>query len=116
MNLDLIKLAQEQTGTETGLKQQVIEALRQIYDPEIPLNIYDLGLIYAIRIDGSTVYIKMTLTSPGCPAGPQILGGCQQVVENMEGVDKAEIELTFNPMWSIEKASAEVQALMQEYM
>ena len=97
-------------------EEEVRKALSHVIDPELNLNIVDLGLIYAIRIDGSTVYIKMTLTSPGCPAGPQILGGCQQVVENMEGVDKAEIELTFNPMWSIEKASAEVQALMQEYM
>ena len=97
-------------------EEEVRKALSHVIDPELNLNIVDLGLIYAIHIDGSTVYIKMTLTSPGCPAGPQILGGCQQVVENMEGVDKAEIELTFNPMWSIEKASAEVQALMQEYM
>ncbi len=97
-------------------EEEVRKALMHVIDPELNLNIVDLGLIYEIRIEGKVVYIKMTLTSPGCPAGPQILGGAQQVVENMEEVDKAEIELTFNPMWNIEKASAEVQVLMKEYM
>jgi len=97
-------------------EQEVRKALMHVIDPELNLNIVDLGLIYEIRIEGKVVYIKMTLTSPGCPAGPQILGGCQQVVENMEGVEKAEIELTFSPMWGIEKASPEVQALMKEFM
>src|SRR3989344_6544612 len=97
-------------------EQELRKALMHVIDPELNLNIVDLGLIYEIRIEGKVVYIKMTLTSPGCPAGPQILGGAQQVVENMEEVDKAEIELTFNPLWGIEKASPEVQALMKEFM
>ena len=97
-------------------EEEVRKALSHVIDPELNLNIVDLGLIYGIHIEGRVVHIKMTLTSPGCPAGPQILGGCQQVVENMEEVDKAEIELTFNPMWTIEKASPEVQALMKEFM
>ena len=97
-------------------EREVRKALMHVIDPELNLNIVDLGLIYGIRIEGKVVHIKMTLTSPGCPAGPQILGGCQQVVENMEDVEKAEIELTFNPMWNIEMASPEVQAMMKEFM
>ncbi|OGI55152.1 MAG: SUF system Fe-S cluster assembly protein [Candidatus Muproteobacteria bacterium RIFCSPHIGHO2_12_FULL_60_33] len=102
MNLDLIKLAQEQTGTETGLKQQVIEALRQIYDPEIPLNIYDLGLIYALDVDerAGKAHIRMTLTSPACPVAQSFPGTVEVAIKQVPGVKEAQVELVWDPPWS----------------
>ncbi|MDO8595553.1 MAG: SUF system Fe-S cluster assembly protein [Sulfuricaulis sp.] len=107
MNLDLIKLAQEQAGTETGLKQQVIEVLRKIHDPEIPLNIYDLGLIYALDVDEreGKVHIRMTLTSPGCPVAQTFPGTVECAVKQAPGVKQAQVELVWDPPWSMDTLS-----------
>src|SRR3990167_5924797 len=93
MNLDLIKLAQEQTGTETGLKQQVIEAL---------LNIYDLGLIYALDVDerAGKAHIRMTLTSPACPVAQSFPGTVEVAIKQVPGVKEAQVELVWDPPWS----------------
>ncbi len=104
MNLDLIKLAQEQTATEGELKQRVIEALRKIHDPEIPLNIYDLGLIYALDVDEreGRVHIRMTLTSPACPVAQTFPGTVEDAVKQIPGVKQAQVELVWDPPWSMD--------------
>ncbi len=82
----------------------VREALKQVIDPELFVNIVDLGLIYTIAVeqveDKSNVTIEMTMTSPACPAGPQLLGGSKTAVEQLEGVGDVEVKLVMIPPWS----------------
>ena len=88
------------------LKEKVIEKLQAIFDPEIPVNIYDLGLIYAIAIDETKhVHIQMTLTSPGCPVAQTFPGTVEQAVNQVEGVQDCEVELVWDPPWTQERMS-----------
>lgn len=84
-------------------KEKVVEVLKEIYDPEIPINIYDLGLIYNLEIKDEEVYILMTLTFPGCPMGNYLVETVKERLKSIEGVKKVEVELTFDPPWSPEK-------------
>lgn len=89
-----------------GLEEQVIAALRTCYDPEIPVNIYDLGLVYEVRVNpDNSVYIKMTLTAPNCPVAGSLPELVRQRVAATPGVTDAQVELTFDPPWSPEKMS-----------
>jgi FeS assembly SUF system protein len=92
---------------EKLLKEQIIEALKKVYDPEIPVNIYDLGLIYDVAIDMETkhVHIQMTLTSPGCPVAQTFPGTVEQAVNQVEGVKDCIVELVWDPPWSHERMS-----------
>ncbi len=76
------------------------------------MNIVDLGLVYDVQVEDPKVYVRMTLTSPGCPAGPQILHGAKAAVEALEGVERAEIELTWTPFWTPERINPKVRAMM----
>jgi FeS assembly SUF system protein len=90
------------------LRERVIAALRTIYDPEIPLNIYDLGLIYDIAIDGaSAVHIDMTLTAPGCPIAGPLVKEVADTVGSLEGVSRSHVELVWDPPWTRERMSEE---------
>jgi metal-sulfur cluster biosynthetic enzyme len=77
----------------------ILDALRQVIDPEIGCNLVDLGLIYDIAITGSKVKVTMTLTTPGCPMHESLCGGVQMAVLNLENVDDAEVELVWDPPW-----------------
>lgn len=77
----------------------VLDALRQVIDPEIGCNLVDLGLIYGVEINGSKVKVTMTLTTPGCPMHESLCGGVQMAVLNLEDVDDAEVELVWDPPW-----------------
>jgi FeS assembly SUF system protein len=90
-----------QKAQETSkLEKLVIRALRQCFDPEIPVNIYDLGLIYRVAIDPSgKVDILMTLTAPNCPVAGTLPGQVQSAVSGVEGVTDSHVELTFDPPW-----------------
>jgi FeS assembly SUF system protein len=82
------------------LGDAIIETLKTIYDPEIPVNIYELGLIYEVRLDDHyNAHILMTLTSPNCPVAESLPAEVQEKVGNIEGINKAEVELTFDPPW-----------------
>jgi FeS assembly SUF system protein len=82
------------------LEQKVIEALKRCYDPEIPVDIFELGLIYEIRIDdNANVNIKMTLTSPACPVAGSLPGDVQMKVKSIPEVNDVKIELVWNPPW-----------------
>lgn len=85
--------------------EQVIEVLKQVIDPELFINVVDLGLIYKIDIQDKTVSIDMGLTSPACPAGPQLVGQATKVIEALEEGAKAEIKLVLNPPWSPDRMS-----------
>lgn len=88
------------------IEAQVIEALRMVFDPEIPVNIYELGLIYEIKVDPSaTVEVRMTLTSPNCPAAGILPGEVQEKVRAVPGVTDAKVEVVFDPPWDPSKMS-----------
>lgn len=91
---------------------QVKLALRKVKDPELNLNIVDLGLVYEIAVDDADVQIDMTLTSPGCPAGPQIMGDVERAVKGMSGVKSVNINLVWEPFWSPDKIEPRVRAYM----
>lgn len=93
-------------------EDQVREALKQIEDPEVGLNIVDLGLVYDIEIEGTSVHVRMTLTSPGCPVGPQLLNGSRMVVQELEGVEQAEVELVWEPFWTPDRINPEYRAIL----
>lgn len=93
-------------------QEQAIEALKRIEDPEVGLNIVDLGLVYDIEIEGNAVTVRMTLTSPGCPVGPQILNGSKMVLQELDGVDEVNVELVWEPFWTPERINPEYRAAL----
>ncbi len=94
-----------------ALKQKIIDdALRQVFDPEIPVNIYDLGLIYNIDVaEDGVVEVDMTLTAPGCPVAQTFPQTVQDAVSNVDGVVAAHVELVWEPPWTQERMSDEVK-------
>jgi len=96
--------------TTISLRDQVEGALRTVFDPEIPVNIFDLGLVYEVKIaDRGEVKIIMTLTAPACPAAGEIIHDVQQKVESLEGVVDCHVQLTFDPPWTKEMMSEEAK-------
>ena len=91
---------------------QVKLALRRVKDPELNLNIVDLGLVYEIMIEGSEVQVDMTLTSPGCPAGPQITGDVERAVKALPGVSAVNLNIVWQPFWTPELIEPRVRAYM----
>lgn len=92
------------------LYDNVVLALKQVYDPEIPVNIYDLGLIYELNINKShEVYIKMTFTAPNCPMADEVLAEVQRSVEDAPGVKSVKIDLVFEPVWDMSMLSDEAR-------
>jgi metal-sulfur cluster biosynthetic enzyme len=85
------------------------ESLKQIYDPEVGVNIVDMGLIYSLDIEENKVNITMTLTSPGCPAGPQILSQVDSALKALEGVDDVDIKVVWSPPWTPDMLSEEAR-------
>lgn len=80
---------------------QIVDALKSVFDPEIPVNIYDLGLIYEIRVnDDDSAYIKMTLTNPNCPVADEIPRDIRDAVLRVEGIKQVEVDLVFEPEWN----------------
>ncbi len=91
---------------------QVRLTLRKVKDPELNLNIVDLGLVYEVRVDDGVVAIDMTLTSPGCPAGPQIMTDIERVVRAIPGVEDVVLNLIWTPFWTPERIEPRVRAYM----
>lgn len=94
------------------LATEVREALKQVIDPELGLNIVDLGLVYDVQVDEGKAVVSMTLTSPGCPAGPQILGSAQAAAGTVEGVHEAEVNLVWKPFWTQDRIDPAVRAVL----
>ncbi len=103
---------QEQQKKALAVEEKIIAALKTVYDPEIPVNIYDLGLIYKIDYheDDGTLDMDMTLTAPGCPLADYILEDVRQKVEGIEGVTSANVNLVFEPQWDQSMMSEEAKA------
>jgi FeS assembly SUF system protein len=95
----------------TPLRERVVEALRTIYDPEIPVNIHDLGLIYALEIDETTGHVRvlMTLTTPGCPVAQSFPATVENAVKLVEGVHDAEVEIVWDPPWDKSRMTPEAR-------
>ncbi|MBK6445310.1 MAG: DUF59 domain-containing protein [Bacteroidetes bacterium] len=92
------------------LRDRVIEVLKTCYDPEIPVDIYELGLIYEVRVEpGNDIYIKMTLTSPACPVAETLPPDVEQKVRNIPDVNNAKVEITFDPPWEKDMMSEEAR-------
>jgi len=97
-------------GDLNTLTDMIIAALRTVHDPEIPVNIYDLGLIYRIEPNGQGfVEIDMTLTAPGCPVAGEMLNWVQKAVSDVEGVGSVKVNLVFDPPWDKSRMSEDVQ-------
>lgn len=92
------------------LYEPIVEACRSVYDPEIPVNIFDLGLVYTIEIsDENAVNIIMSLTSPGCPVAGEMPGWVADAIEPLPGVKQVDVQLTFDPPWGMEMMSEEAR-------
>ncbi len=98
------------SSTEHPLYQTVVDACRTVFDPEIPVNIFDLGLVYTIDIDPeSAVDITMTLTAPGCPVAGEMPGWVADAVGSVAGIKQVDVQMTFDPPWGMEMMSDEAK-------
>lgn len=99
-------MAEEATNNTETIKEDIIKALKTVYDPEIPVDIYELGLIYEINVfPMNNVYILMTLTSPNCPAAESIPADVEQAVKSIDGINDITVEITFDPPYTQEMMS-----------
>ncbi len=100
--------AEEEREQIMKIERDIIMALRQVYDPEIPVNVYDLGLIYEIKVnEDHEVYIQMTLTAPNCPMADYVMEQVKTAVEDVPGVVCVNIDLVFEPVWDKSRMSEE---------
>lgn len=100
--------AEEEREQIMKIERDIIMALRQVYDPEIPVNVYDLGLIYEIKVNEEhEVYIQMTLTAPNCPMADYVMEQVKTAVEDVPGVVSVKIDLVFEPVWDKSRMSEE---------
>ena len=94
-------------------EREVVEQIRTVFDPEIPINVYDLGLIYDVQVDDDkNVHVLMTLTSPACPVAGSLPGEVEQAVCNTPGIGKVSVELTWDPPFTIEMMSEEAKLML----
>jgi FeS assembly SUF system protein len=102
------EIAEENKERKMKIERDIIMALRQVYDPEIPVNVYDLGLIYEVRVDDEhDVYIQMTLTAPNCPMADYVVDQVKSAVEDVPGVVNVKIDLVWEPVWDKSRMSEE---------
>lgn len=95
-----------------GAKDRIRQALRSVTDPELGINIIDLGLVYDIEVEEGSARVTMTLTSPGCPAGGQIMTGAKNAAESVDGIDEATVNLVWKPFWTPERIDPKIRAMM----
>ena len=93
-------------------KEEVVEALRQVEDPELGMDVVDLGLVYDVELEGSKAKITYSLTSMGCPAGPLIAGDIERVAHEVPGIDDVDLELTFDPPWTPDRMSDDAKFIL----
>ena len=93
-------------------EEAVRKALRHVKDPELNLSIIDLGLVYDVAVEEGDVHIKMSLTSPGCPSGPEIVDDAQRTVKVLDGVQNVDVEIVWEPYWTPERIDPRVRAYL----
>ncbi|HEU0025547.1 MAG TPA: iron-sulfur cluster assembly protein [Ktedonobacterales bacterium] len=96
-------------GETTIDAEALLDALRQCYDPEIPVNIVDLGLVYGIKVEGNKVSVTMTLTAIGCPVAGEVMAEVQERAKETPGVEACDVDLTFEPMWTPERMTEDAR-------
>ncbi len=108
---EAVKKIEEDADEELRITNRTIELLRTVFDPEIPVNVYDLGLIYKIdyEVANKTLHVDMTLTAPGCPAADFIMEDVRQKLMSVEGPEKVDLRLVFEPVWDQEMMSEEAK-------
>lgn len=106
-----MKRKTKKVNSELEMQERVIEVLKTVFDPEIPVNIYDLGLIYRIEFneDNTELSVDMTLTAPNCPAADFIVEDVRQKLETITGIEKVEVNLVFEPEWDKDMMSEEAK-------
>ena len=102
-------MADDQATTASPEIDDVMEALENVIDPELGLDFVSLGLVYDVEVEGSEVHITFTLTSPGCPIGPQVTEQMKEFVSEVEGVEKVFPKMVFSPPWSPERMSEDAK-------
>ena len=100
------------SGDDVVSVDQAKLALRRVKDPELNLNIVDLGLVYDVRVEGANVDVDMSLTSPGCPSGPEIMGEAEQQLRTLPGVENVRMNLVWSPIWTPERIEPRVRAYL----
>lgn len=104
------------TDTIARLEEEMVSVLKTVHDPEIPVDIYELGLIYEHRVaPDRTAYVVMTLTSPGCPVAGSMPGEVRQKIEAIEGIESAEVEVTWEPAWTKDMMSEVAKLQLNMY-
>ena len=108
---EAVKKIEEEADEELRITNRTIELLRTVFDPEIPVNVYDLGLIYKIdyEVATKTLHVDMTLTAPGCPAADFIMEDVRQKLMSVEGPEKVDLRLVFEPVWTQDMMSEEAK-------
>ena len=106
-----MKRKSKKVNSELEMQERVIEVLKTVFDPEIPVNIYDLGLIYRVEFneDNTVLSVDMTLTAPNCPAADFIVEDVRQKLETITGIEKVEVNLVFEPEWDKDMMSEEAK-------
>ena len=89
--------------------EEMMEALKDVYDPDLGINIVDMGLVYEVRLEGTTAFVDMTLTSPACPYGPMLISETQQAIKNLDGVEEVNVELVWDPPWTQDRLSDDIK-------
>ncbi|MBD5356582.1 MAG: DUF59 domain-containing protein [Bacteroides sp.] len=110
-NNEAVRHLEANADEELRVTERTIELLRTVFDPEIPVNVYDLGLIYKIdyEVADKTLHVDMTLTAPGCPAADFIMEDVRQKLLNVEGPEKIDLQLVFEPTWTQDMMSEEAK-------
>ena len=106
---------QDNTQVESVDREAVIAALKQVYDPEIPVDVSELGLIYDIKIEGTKVSITMTLTAPNCPIADEVVEQVRNGVFAVRAVSDVDVQLVFEPEWTPERMSEEARLMLNMY-
>lgn len=99
----------EVSGESAVSAEALLDSLRQVYDPEIPVNIVDLGLVYQLKVDGAAVSVTMTLTAIGCPVAGEVMADVQERAKETPGVEACTVDLTFEPMWTPERMTEDAR-------
>ncbi len=93
-------------------KDHVLNALKEVYDPEIPVNVVDLGLVYNVEVEDGDVHVEMTLTAPGCGMGPYIAQQAEWRIAELEGVEDVQVDVVFEPQWTPDRISDDGKKLL----
>lgn len=102
-------MSEEAGEQQTATEEVLLDALRNVVDPELFMNIVDLGLVYEVSMEDRVALVDMTLTSPGCPYGPYLVHQVQEAVKGVDGVDEARVEVVWEPPWGPDKMSEEAR-------